>query len=314
MGEVSYLLTSYNKAAYLPVVLDSILLEYSQTGGEIIVIDDGSTDGSLEICRQFAADNPFVKLIEQSNRGVFAALNRILPLASHPWTRLCDSDDPLTFGSTGYLCEVARQTDAAIAYGSAIDYGPEPLAVERLALEGSATTLCFIHADARTHLIEQMDFTTSRAIYRTELAKASLPLPEDLISCQDFALAIRMTTDKPLVRVPDPVCYYLVGAENQLSASEALTRHQTIRILQASKKFLRRHHRVAAIKTSYKLRRRELRSQHRGLAFHIPKNALKLFSMAARLGLYDWHRALDVFASHYENRIPALISRRAKPY
>ncbi|NJM33836.1 MAG: glycosyltransferase family 2 protein [Rhodomicrobium sp.] len=123
MGEISYLLTSYNKVDYLPSVLDSILVEHSETGGEIIVIDDGSTDGSLDLCRQFAADNPAVKLIEQENRGVFAALNRIIPLASHAWIRLCDSDDPLIYGSTRYLRRLAELRNAAIAYGAAIDYG-----------------------------------------------------------------------------------------------------------------------------------------------------------------------------------------------
>ncbi|MGB0084702.1 MAG: glycosyltransferase [Rhodomicrobiaceae bacterium] len=314
MGKVSYLLTSYNKAGFLPCVLESIRREHAETGGEIIIIDDGSTDGSAVICRDFADLDPRVVLIEQPNHGIYAALNRIVPLAKSPWIRLCDSDDPLIPGSTAYLIEMAGLTGAAIAYGAAIDYGPQPLRVEALTTGRPATRAPFIHPDALLHLIEAMDFTTSRAIYRTNAAKTALPLPEILISCQDFALALRMTANGKLVRMPDPVCFYLRGASNQLSASHALTRHQTIRILQASRHYLQRRHRDAAVKVSYQCRRRELRREQTGFAFQIRKLSLKALSAATRFGFYDWHRALDVFAAPYESQIGALIRRRTKPY
>lgn len=314
MDEVSYLLTSYNKAAFLPCVLDSIHREQAATGGQIIVIDDGSTDGSAQLCRDFCRAHPGAILLEQENKGVYAALNRILPLASGKWIRLCDSDDPLIPGSTDYLIEMAELDDAAIAYGGAIHYGPEPLPAE--ALDGVRPVACasFVHPDALLHLIRAMDFTTSRAIYRANAAKAALPLPSHLISCQDFALAIRMTANGRLARLREPVCFYLGGAPNQLSASEALTRHQTIRILQSSRAYLKRRHRNAAIAVSYRWRRRELRRERRGLRFQLGKIALKTLSAATRIGFYDWHRALDAFASPYESKLGAIIGRRAKPY
>ncbi|WP_088345780.1 MULTISPECIES: glycosyltransferase [Rhodomicrobium] len=314
MAEVSYLLTSYNKAAFLPCVLESIRREQAATGGQIVILDDGSSDGSAQICRDFAAANPGVVLLEQENRGVYAALNRLLPLASGKWIRLCDSDDPLILGSTDYLIEMAELDDAAIAYGGAVPYGPEPLPLQ--ALESIRPVACasFVHPDALMHLIQAMDFTTSRAIYRGKAAKAALPLPEHLISCQDFALALRMTATGPLVRLREPVCFYLGGAPNQLSASEALTRHQTIRILQASRAYLKRRHRNAAIIESYRWGRRALRRERRGLRFQLGKMALKTLSTATRLGIYDWHRALDAFASPYESQLGAIIGRRTKPY
>lgn len=314
MAEVSYLLTSYNKAAFLPCVLESIRREQAATGGQIIIIDDGSSDGSAELCRDFAAENTGVVLFEQENRGVYAALNRILPLATGKWIRLCDSDDPLILGSTDYLIEMAEQDDAAIAYGAAVSYGPEPLPLAALETVRPVACASYVHPDAILHLITAMDFTTSRAIYRTRLAKAALPLPDHLISCQDFAPALRMTAKGLLVRLRDPVCFYLAGAPNQLSASEALTRHQTIRILQSSRSLLKRRHRNAAIAVSYRWRRRDLRGERRGLRFQFGKMALKTLSAATRLGFYDWHRALDAFASPYESQLGAIIGRRAKPY
>jgi glycosyltransferase involved in cell wall biosynthesis len=314
MAEVSYLLTSYNKAAFLPCVLESIRREYEATGGEVIIIDDGSTDGSADICREFAAANPQTLLIERENRGVYSALNQIVPMARCEWIRLCDSDDPLVIGSTQYLAEMALMDDATIAYGAAIHYGPEALPLEALDTERPVACSSYTHPDALLHLIEAMDFTTSRAIYKTSAAKSAVPLPEELISCQDFALALRMTANGKLVRLPDPVCFYLGGASNQLSASLALTRHQTIRILQSSQSLLKRRHRNAAISVSYKWRRRDLRRELRGIRFQIGKLALKGLTTAAHLGLYDWRRALDAFAAPYETELGAVIARRTKPY
>lgn len=315
MAEVSYLLTSYNKAAFLPCVLESIRREQAQTGGRIVIIDDGSSDRSAELCRAFAGANPnTTTFIEQKNRGVYASLNRLLPLADAPWIRLCDSDDPLIPGSTRHLVEIGERDDAAIAYGGAIDYGPEPLPVEALNAAPPRHRSSFVHPDAVLHLIETMDFTTSRAVYRTEPALCALPLPEHLISCQDFALALRMTAHGRLVRLPDPVCFYLSGAANQFSASHALTRHQTIRILQASRALLQKRHRNAALSVSYKWCRRELRRQHQGPAFQLRKAALKAVSAAARLGLYDWSRALDAFAAPFELQIGGVVHGHATPY
>jgi GT2 family glycosyltransferase len=313
MAEVSYLLTSYNKAAFLPCVLESIRREHAATGGEIIIIDDGSSDGSAALCREFAETNPDTVLIERENRGVYAALNHIVPMAKARWIRLCDSDDPLVIGATRYLVELAEQDGAAIAYGTAIQYGPEPLPVAELDSVRPVACASYIHPDALLHLIEAMDFTTSRAIYLTSAAKAALPLPEELISCQDFALALRMTAEGKLVRLRDPACFYLMGATNQFSASEALTRHQTIRILQSSAHVLKRRHRNAAVTISYKWRRRDLRGERGRLGFQLGKWRLKALKAAARLGHYDWHRALDVFVAPDEKQRGALISRRAKP-
>jgi glycosyltransferase involved in cell wall biosynthesis len=314
MGAVSYLLTSYNKAAFLPCVLESIRREHADTGGEIIIIDDGSTDGSSEICRNFADSHPATILIEQSNRGVYAALNRIIPIARAPWIRLCDSDDPLIRASTRYLIKMASFNEATIAYGGAIDYGPDALPFDALELTPPFNRTSFVHSDAILHLIQAMDFTTSRAIYRAGTAKAALPLPENLVSCQDFALALRMTARGRLVRLRDPVCFYMSGAPNQLSASLALTRHQTIRILQSSGTLLSPHHRRAAITAFYKWRRRELRKQVNGMAFQLRKNFLKAGSIAAKLGFCDWNRALDRFAAPYEKELGGIVKRRITPY
>src|SRR4051794_34728172 len=50
---VSYVLTVYNKAAFLPAVLSAVMKERAVSGGEIVIVDDGSIDGSSILLDEF---------------------------------------------------------------------------------------------------------------------------------------------------------------------------------------------------------------------------------------------------------------------
>lgn len=72
---VSIVLPTYNRRAMLPVAIRSCL-EQSCGDLELIVVDDGSTDGTLEVARQWTTSDPRVKIVTQTNSGLPAALNR----------------------------------------------------------------------------------------------------------------------------------------------------------------------------------------------------------------------------------------------
>ncbi|HEY7646806.1 MAG TPA: glycosyltransferase family 2 protein, partial [Hyphomicrobiales bacterium] len=174
---VSFLVTSYNKAAYLPLVLDSVWHEAKAVGGEFILVDDGSTDGSDRICENFAERHAVACYWRQENRGVYATINSVAAKARGDWVRFCDSDDPLVPGSTRRLIEVAEEHGAGVAYGGSIPYGPEPLSMDSIAREGAAPGASRLHPDGLMYLIREMNFTPSMAIYRREALNDALPLP-----------------------------------------------------------------------------------------------------------------------------------------
>src|SRR3990167_2888452 len=68
-NKISVIIPSYNQASYLPDAIESVLTQ-KVAPHEIIVVDDGSTDGSLEIARKYA-----VKVIVQVNKGLPSARN-----------------------------------------------------------------------------------------------------------------------------------------------------------------------------------------------------------------------------------------------
>lgn len=89
---VSVVMPAYNVAAYLPLAIESTLAQ-THRDFELILIDDGSTDATLEIASKYAAQDPRLRLYTQPNAGIANTLNRGLALARHEWIVRMDGDD-----------------------------------------------------------------------------------------------------------------------------------------------------------------------------------------------------------------------------
>lgn len=89
---VSIIVPVYNIAPYVEACLMSIR---EQTWGnlEIIVVDDGSTDGSSELCDAAAADDARIKVIHQKNTGLMGARNTGIEVSSGEYLSFVDGDD-----------------------------------------------------------------------------------------------------------------------------------------------------------------------------------------------------------------------------
>lgn len=111
---ISVIMPVYNVAAYLPQALDSVLSQDYQDL-EVIVIDDGSTDGSGTICDAYAAKDSRVKVIHQKNSGAAAAKNAGLRIAGGYYLNFVDSDDYLEPDVYGYMVKVLEETGADAA-------------------------------------------------------------------------------------------------------------------------------------------------------------------------------------------------------
>ena len=114
---ISVIVPVFNVAGYLPQCVDSIL---SQDYGnlEVILIDDGSTDGSGEICDRYAALDSRVRAIHQKNGGAAAAKNAGLRLATGEYLAFADSDDYLEPDAYGFLMKALLETGADAVQGS----------------------------------------------------------------------------------------------------------------------------------------------------------------------------------------------------
>ncbi len=92
MAKVSVIVPVYNTEKYLRCCLNSIITQTLQDI-EIVCVNDGSTDGSLKILQEYAAKDKRIKIINQENKGLSAARNAGLMVASADCISFVDSDD-----------------------------------------------------------------------------------------------------------------------------------------------------------------------------------------------------------------------------
>ena len=105
---ISIIIPSYNQAQYLPDTIESVLKQ-TKKPREIIIVDDGSTDNSLEITRKYP-----VKVISQVNKGLSSARNTGIMNATGEWILPLDSDDLLMENCLERLTKITETTDADV--------------------------------------------------------------------------------------------------------------------------------------------------------------------------------------------------------
>lgn len=89
---VSVIMPVYNPGRYFRAAVDSVLAQ-TLTDFELLLIDDGSTDGSGAVCDEYAAKDPRVRVRHGRNGGACASRNVGLDLAEGEWLAFCDHDD-----------------------------------------------------------------------------------------------------------------------------------------------------------------------------------------------------------------------------
>ena len=94
---ISIIIPVYNTEKYLPTCLDSILFQ-SYSDFEILLVDDGSTDGSARICDMYSEKDKRIRVFHKENGGVSSARNLGLDNASGEWVYFVDSDDQVLPG------------------------------------------------------------------------------------------------------------------------------------------------------------------------------------------------------------------------
>jgi glycosyltransferase involved in cell wall biosynthesis len=140
---ISVVIPCYNRAALLARAIDSALAQ-GRYVGHVIVVDDGSTDNTREICTQYAGR---VEYVWQKNAGPSAARNTGVNHARNEWVAFLDSDDYWTPAHLERMAKAIEQTDgAARFYFSDMQMG-----------EGNATTLW-----------QMVNFVPPHPIYLTE--------------------------------------------------------------------------------------------------------------------------------------------------
>ena len=111
MPKISIIIPVYNVIEYLPQTVASAIAQ-TERDIEIILVDDGSTDGSGALCDEFARSDSRIRVIHKENGGLSSARNAGVGIARGDYILLLDGDDRLHPSAVARTIAVAEQTGA----------------------------------------------------------------------------------------------------------------------------------------------------------------------------------------------------------
>ena len=194
---ISVIVPVYNAEPYLRECLDSILGQtYREL--EIILVDDGSTDGSPQICEEYREKDERVRVFHTENRGQSAARNLGIDDARGEWLMLVDSDD---FVSPDYC---------AIPLQAALEHGADLVIFERTRVGWPAPTEEKEHPTGvltRKEAVENGRPAPWNKLYHRDLFRG-IRYPEGRVY-EDIATTHRLIyAANRIVRMDLPLYYY----------------------------------------------------------------------------------------------------------
>lgn len=117
MPKLSVIIPVYNAEKFLHKSIESVICQTFQDW-ELILVNDGSKDGSLAVCQEYAKNEPRIKLIDKQNEGAGPARNAGLEIAQGKYVTFIDADDWMDADAYQTLVDEMEKTDAdALVFG-----------------------------------------------------------------------------------------------------------------------------------------------------------------------------------------------------
>jgi glycosyltransferase involved in cell wall biosynthesis len=219
----SIIIPLYNKEGYVGDTLDSVLRqEYDNY--EVLVVDDGSTDGSAALVASYAERDPRIRLITQENGGVSVARNRGMAEAAAPYYAFLDADDTW---APEHLSEIAA---LVAAYPEAALLGT---AYQRCFNSGPSASLVLTHLEAQHGLVDDYFKYVAQAqfIYTSSIAVAAWAIdevggfPEGVRNGEDLDLWTRLALKWPVAYSGKVTVNYACGVVGQATSCSDFSPH-----------------------------------------------------------------------------------------
>lgn len=209
-------MTVHNRATFVQAAIRSVLTQ-SFNDLELILFDDASTDGSLDICRTLAAADPRIRLIESPHVGHVRANQLANELCRGQFVGWVDSDDLLVKTALDDCLAVMQRPTPP---GTPKPPGPNALA--NIATPGMVYTQhVLIDENSRQHGLGErcripfspdrllVDFMTHHfRLYRRDIYTHIGGLDSTLPAAADYDFCLRLSEVAPIVHIPKPLyCY-----------------------------------------------------------------------------------------------------------
>ncbi len=226
--KVSIVMPVYNTEKYLGECLESFIHQTEQDI-EIICIDDASTDGSLEILKEYAERNERIKYITVPHAGAGAARNKGIDIAEGDYIYFFDSDDIACENLLSSALTRAEETDADIVVFHGYTFQNDDLNDKENKNGFNINTIkrsglfddVFSWRDFPNNIMSIINVVPWNKLYRTEFVK-SLPFRFDEISStNDIAFsALSAAAAERIAVVSDRLTYYRINRNDSITSTK----------------------------------------------------------------------------------------------
>ncbi|MBV8033894.1 glycosyltransferase family A protein [Roseateles sp.] len=208
----------YNKAPYVEATLRSVLAQQCAGDFEIVVVDDGSRDGSAAIVQAMA--DPRIRLMIQANAGVSAARNNAVRQCRGEFVVFLDGDDLHHPECLSRLAALRRQFPVAdMLAGGYVRVAHEDMASYRFEPLADVPGELMRDVPARFLQLGMPFFTSSIAVRRALFECLDVWFPEGENMGEDLDLWLRLAERGPVAYTAAPLAVYRVGRSDSLMGS-----------------------------------------------------------------------------------------------
>lgn len=217
----SVVIPVYNAEKYLEHAVQSVLNQQSQAACEIILVNDGSTDGSAQLCDRLAGELPSVKVIHQANQGVSAARNAGIGVAGGEYILFLDGDDYWDENLLQELDEAAAQQPDIMEFGYQ-KFGPSETYAPVLPAVKAAGMTGMEYFDAHKKMGCMPIASSCTAAFRRQiLEEHEIRFPMGISYGEDFDFHMQcLKVAQRVVSIPAAFYWYRM---NEQSATHTLT-------------------------------------------------------------------------------------------
>ena len=216
---VSIIVPIYNAAPYLERTRES-LLKQTHNNLEILLIDDGSQDSSLEICKDIARRDKRVQVLHHENQGASATRNRGIELSSGDYIMFMDADDALSPYAVESLLKAAETCKADISVGDvSVIYDNNCPDWSKPDIECCRQ---ITSDEAYNHLSRYEWWGPYAKLYKASFLK-QFRFPKETLS-EDYYLMVQMFHQARLCHQPGAIYAYLKREDSLSTYSELSTR------------------------------------------------------------------------------------------
>lgn len=223
--KVSVILPVFNEANYIKATLDSIINQ-NFNGYEVIVVDDGSTDDTLNIVKKTLEGLSLPhQIIHQENSGVSSARNKGISLARGEYIVFVDGDDYIL---TNHLSQL---------YNEGIDFSLTQMVKKENDILSNIHYYEFEEISAndfiRMELEMKIPFNFVQLSYKTDIIKKhNLKFREDVTYGEDTDFAIRALSHGNSIKISNEITYYYIQHQDSLISTSKLKRFDFIPVLE----------------------------------------------------------------------------------